>query len=1002
MGAMNPSIITRDELIRDYVRHMKAGYATLFAGAGLSAESGYPAWADLLQDDARKLGVNLDNLNGYDYYDFANWYCQFNSDRTTLVQKIVYEISKPRPLSINHRLIARLPLSKIWTTNYDKLLETALLQQSRKVKVISRDKDFPFSELEDVKVYKMHGCIHFPDDIVITRDDIDNYLRQYEIMSNVFSSSLAQDCFLFLGFGFKDLNFKAILGRITSRYNNISRRHFAVLKRPDDPKEQITFYYMISDLSKKGIKAYLIDSYDEIPILLMDIEKAYIRDNIFVSGSFDKSFPSKSFEFPVFKHDNCRHTSVLSDDTRSFIRGVKSRISKEIYPYRDPFNSMPHFLEQLGERMMNEQLTLYTGFGLGVCDVVVEGASRKFVKEDTYQSIVNNIKIFPLPHKFNIESFHNQFYRENMIGACGFMLMARGATHASDFTSGSFEEYNIAKGLSNLLIGQQKHIIQQIKAWLKNGQHDHAGDTGKFREKLASLGRQHSTLVYYKYQEIIEIFYRLFYEQWKLVIRSLDACKFRADQQVHQHFPEWKEDWEKLKTQMETLVYDRAEFFYGQFASKYLQTEHKFSDAPASQVMKGLVAFTAAIEKIAGRKQKHYLVTLLHTARKLVVGDYKYMKLHLFIYMLEKAEWNYLQARYSLAEVHADNVRELTNRYEEKYNRFILFLYKYFDNRNNKTAGPGSLQDVNADLSELLDEGMQEGLQFHRHTCAQENGTTEGFLKCHQEELQQYINKMPETGENEHHKKYLVCKIQFYKYLYLLCNFQRSLRRLEANQQVVEIRATDQLNKELLESLLSEKIMQAPERPETGQHIRKLTTDPMLLAPEDLREYLELHKKYFRHFLSHQKVLRNMIGIKRSIHSMAPGDEATAIYQIDRCMDGIKKIRDAKDLPYKSNPYRAATVIIPVAAVGGMARKVWKEEWNRFDYLCSNMNVEDTGKEKPGKTDRELLLAYYNQLYNIDFSADMQEEERQSRYKQLMKAIFYIIGKFQKPPQRSW
>lgn len=97
-----------------------------------------------------------------------------------LLDEIVSRIAAVEPLPLeNHRLMVRLPISDVWTTNYDTLVEAA----DPTLDVVQKDEDLVLRQVGDRRVYKMHGSIPYRASapvggraqLVITRNDYERY-----------------------------------------------------------------------------------------------------------------------------------------------------------------------------------------------------------------------------------------------------------------------------------------------------------------------------------------------------------------------------------------------------------------------------------------------------------------------------------------------------------------------------------------------------------------------------------------------------------------------------------------------------------------------------------------------------------------------------------------------------------------------------------------------------------------------------------------------------------
>jgi len=109
--------ISKDKLIREYVRAIKEGNAAIFAGAGLSRASGYTNWKGLLKPMAEEIGLDIDKET--DLLAVAQYYRNECTSRSRINSKILSAFTKDTVENENVNIITRLPISTYWTTKYD-------------------------------------------------------------------------------------------------------------------------------------------------------------------------------------------------------------------------------------------------------------------------------------------------------------------------------------------------------------------------------------------------------------------------------------------------------------------------------------------------------------------------------------------------------------------------------------------------------------------------------------------------------------------------------------------------------------------------------------------------------------------------------------------------------------------------------------------------------------------------------------------------------------------
>lgn len=410
--------ISRQRLLNNYVAAMHEGDAALFIGAGMSRPSGFVDWKGLMRECAKELGLDVDLE--HDLIAVAQYYLnQRNMDRSRLNQILIDEFTKPVKISENHKIIARLPISTIWTTNYDSLIEDSIKLANRIVDVKSRDEDIAIHKKgREIILYKMHGDIAMPDKAIICKDDYERYAKYHKVFQNALEGDLVNKTFLFLGFSFTDPNLEYMLGHLRSLLENSKREHYAIMRevRQDiaKGKEGIrSFRYaknkqklQIEDLQRYSIQTHLIEKFSDLTNILELIEKRYNQRNIFVSGS--------AHEFGEFGESRMRKLCT-----------------------------------QLGERLMEGKYKLVSGYGLNIGSSVVEGALIKLY-ENGDSALEKHLLLRPFPRNLpssSDEAEFNRRYREDMIAKCEFAIFIAGTSRTSRESLGVLQEYEIIRSL---------------------------------------------------------------------------------------------------------------------------------------------------------------------------------------------------------------------------------------------------------------------------------------------------------------------------------------------------------------------------------------------------------------------------------------------------------------------------------------------------------------------------------------------------------------------------
>ncbi len=414
------------QLLRKYIDAMHEGDAALFIGAGMSHPHGFVNWKELMRNCAKELNLDIDRE--HDVVAVAQYYLNRSGRNRSLINQILQsEFDKPATSNKpNHEIIARLPISTIWTTNYDKLIEESLREAHKNVDVKTKDKDIARHKPgREVVLYKMHGDIANPDEAVICKEDYERYARNHPIFQNTLEGDLLGKTILFLGFSFSDPNLIYMLGHLRSILGDDKPEHFAIMRRArlntkikNKLKAQQLYEYdtnkqalQIEDLRRYSIQTLLIEDFKEVTRILESIEEHYYQRYIFVSGS--------AHQFGDFGETKMRDLCV-----------------------------------RLGERLIENKYKLISGFGLNIGSSVVEGALLKLYEKGA-SAIEKHLILRPFPRNLPAkmsEAAFNRKYRDDIIAKCGFAIFIAGTSRTHPESEGVLEEYEIANALKKIPI----------------------------------------------------------------------------------------------------------------------------------------------------------------------------------------------------------------------------------------------------------------------------------------------------------------------------------------------------------------------------------------------------------------------------------------------------------------------------------------------------------------------------------------------------------------------
>lgn len=450
-----------DNFIEHFVKELEEENAAVFVGAGFSVSAGFVNWKDLLRPLASELGLNIDEE--HDLVSLAQYYCNGFGRHRINQQLITSFPSNQRPTE-NHMILARLPINTFWTTNYDRLIESALLDNGKVADAKYTVKQLTTTKpRRDAVVYKMHGDIENPDVAVLIKDDYERYALDYTPFINALSGDLVSKTFLFLGFSFTDPNLDLILSRIRISFDKDQRGHYCIFKKYHlaEFSNENSFKLaslrqglIINDLKRFNIQVLLVDDYDEINEILTLIEKRLSRKSIFISGSAD-----------FFGDWDIKETEVA--------------------------------LSTLSSTLIKKGYRIITGVGLGIGNLIISGAISQIYR-DGNKSIEDSILMRPFPQFVELEIEREKIwekYRRDLIIRSGVALFIMGNNKEGGeiiLADGVKKEFLIAKelGVTLVPVGSSGFMAKELWDEVKNSFESYYPDpSDKLKEYYEDLGR---------------------------------------------------------------------------------------------------------------------------------------------------------------------------------------------------------------------------------------------------------------------------------------------------------------------------------------------------------------------------------------------------------------------------------------------------------------------------------------------------------------------------------
>lgn len=455
-----------NELIDNYTKALIDDNAAIFAGAGLSISSGYVDWPNLLRTIAKDVGLDVDKE--HDLISIAQFHKNEHNGRHRINQVLIDEFTKNSVITENHNILANLPISTYWTTNYDQIIEEALKSAGKLVDVKRTQNNLAINvPRRDAVVYKMHGDIEDADKAVLIKDDYEAYNETRQLFSVALQGDLVSKTFLFIGMSFRDPNLNYILSRIRVLLGENKRQHYCLMKKENrkNYKSAKEFIYaqtkqnlQISDLKRYGILGVLVNDYGEYTEVLRKIDSRFRKTRVFISGSFSES--------GIWK-------------------------SEDVYKA----------LENMSAKLIERGFNIVSGFGLGVGSAVINGALRQLRSTNTWK-IDDRLILRPFPQyspQPNKLSEHWKKYREEIVPLAGIAIILFGNKIVDGNivdANGVLEEFDIAKknGLIVVPVGDTGYVSERLHKKVLDHFDTYYGKYSGLKTKFMALKKNETNL----------------------------------------------------------------------------------------------------------------------------------------------------------------------------------------------------------------------------------------------------------------------------------------------------------------------------------------------------------------------------------------------------------------------------------------------------------------------------------------------------------------------------
>src|SRR5438270_13623787 len=195
---------------------IKRRHAILFVGAGVSMSVGLPSWRTLVEHLLKELDLEADVIEGLNdgYQMLAEFYRLKQGGMGPLRSWLDrnWKVASDRVSESQlHKLIVELDFPTIYTTNYDRNLETAFEVHKKPYAKIANAKQIADAPDGVTHIIKYHGDFDDDSSLVITETDFLDRLSFESPLDIKFRADALARTILFIGYSMSDPNIRLLL-----------------------------------------------------------------------------------------------------------------------------------------------------------------------------------------------------------------------------------------------------------------------------------------------------------------------------------------------------------------------------------------------------------------------------------------------------------------------------------------------------------------------------------------------------------------------------------------------------------------------------------------------------------------------------------------------------------------------------------------------------------------------------------------------------------------------
>ncbi|MHA6279545.1 SIR2 family protein [Salinimicrobium sp. CAU 1759] len=209
----------------------------IFAGAGVSFDSGLLLWSQLINKIKKKLDFDTHESDPLKLAQLL-YNEKGEKEYNEILRNLIFESSTTaNPI---HKILFELNPQHIVTTNYDYFFEEVIDHEGLPFSVISKDPDLPYADHKNLLI-KYHGDFNNKN-IVLKETDYLEFSNTNILKETFVKSLFSNKVILFVGYSFSDINLKILLREVQHLLKKHKQKAYLITPEIEVPNSEKSYF----------------------------------------------------------------------------------------------------------------------------------------------------------------------------------------------------------------------------------------------------------------------------------------------------------------------------------------------------------------------------------------------------------------------------------------------------------------------------------------------------------------------------------------------------------------------------------------------------------------------------------------------------------------------------------------------------------------------------------------------------------------------------------------